>query len=123
MATIGLYIRGSDQEDANALRSRLNEIAAGFGYTSERGPTAGEGNLTEMLTAIDKGELALVLLPDEQRAWAIDWLDEQAASLRENADSWRQYSLSDAIATIADALLKAQQREEAALAAQEGRDA
>lgn len=123
MATIGLYIRGLDQEGANALRARLNQIAAEFGYTAERGATAGEGNLAEMLTAIDSGELALVLLPDEQRAWTIDWLDEQAASLRENADSWRQYSLSDAIATIADALLKAQQREEAALAAQEGRDA
>jgi hypothetical protein len=112
MATIGLYIRGFDQEHANALRLRLNEIAAEFGYTSERGPTAGEGNLTQMLIAIDEGELALVLLPDEQRAWAINWLDEQAAALRENADSWREHSLSDALTTIADALVKAQEREE-----------
>lgn len=116
MATIGLYIRGVDQEGANALRARLNQIAAEFGYTSERGATAGEGNLAEMLMAIDRGELALVLLPDEQRAWAINWLDQQAAALREDADSWREYSLGEALTTIADALVTAQEREDQASA-------
>lgn len=65
MATIGLYIPGS-QEGANALRSRLNKIAREMGYYASRGPTAGDGNLAEMLVAIDSGEIALVLLSDEE---------------------------------------------------------
>jgi hypothetical protein len=75
MSTFGIYFRSRDQESANALRSRLNDLAATFGYTAERGATAGQGNLAAMLVAIDAGELALVLLPDEQIHNALQELD------------------------------------------------
>lgn len=96
MPAIGLYFPSyMTKDDVNALRERLNEIAASFGYTASRGPTAGQGNLTEMLIAIDSGELALVLLPDEQihnalqvlerlygeDAFHNDWAKDVAASL------------------------------------------
>lgn len=97
MPAIGFYFPSHmTKEDVNALRERLNEVAASFGYTASRGPTAGQGNLAEMLIAIDSGELALVLLPDEQIHNALqvldrlhredsfhsDWAKDVAASLR-----------------------------------------
>lgn len=89
MTTVGFYFP-LDKEDTNALRRRLNAVAQSFGYYAERGPTAGEGCLTEMLMAIDVGELALVLLPDEHFAPAIahleslneEWADAIAIGLR-----------------------------------------
>ena len=86
-STIGLYFR-RDQGSANALRSRLNEIAATFGYTATRGATTGQGNLSEMLEAIDAGELALVLLPDEHFRPALEALDAISAQSRFGADNW-----------------------------------
>jgi len=108
MATIGLYFRGLDNEDVNALRARLNNVAAAFGYTAERGPTTGEGNLAEMLVAIDAGELALVLLPDEHFRPALEHLDSLAAESPRN--EWA--------AVIADALRAALQRSAEADAAE-----
>ena len=60
MATMGLYIRGLTQPEVNALRGRLNELAAHHGYLAKRGPTTGQGNLAAMLVALDAGELAIV---------------------------------------------------------------
>jgi len=112
MATIGLYLRGYKQEEANALRSRLNEIAATFGYTAERGATAGEGNLAEMLRAIDGGELALVLLTPEQQQAAATWLRNQATELDAGAGDFQTLALSEALVVIAEALETARQRDE-----------
>jgi len=89
MTTIGLYFRGLDREQTNALRTRLNQIAFDFGYYAERGPTAGRGNLAEMLIAIDAGELALVLFADgwfrpaleHLEAVGEEWADAIIASL------------------------------------------
>jgi len=78
MATIGLYVPGS-QEGANALRSRLNEIAGELGYTAERGPTTGEGNLVDLLRAIDAGEVALVALSDGEARRARAQLEKLGA--------------------------------------------
>jgi len=76
MTAIGLYFRGLDREQTNALRARLNAHAAAHGYYAERGPTAGQGNLAEMLVAIDAGELATVLLADEEFGPALAHLDQ-----------------------------------------------
>jgi hypothetical protein len=58
MSTIGLYFELS-KADTNALRTRLNAIAATHGYTAKRGPTTGQGNLARLLQAIDAGEIIL----------------------------------------------------------------
>lgn len=62
MPTIGFYFRGLTQTEVNALRTRLNELAARHGYLALRGATKarGEGNLAAMLVAIDAGELTVV---------------------------------------------------------------
>lgn len=59
MTTFGLYFRGMSQQDANALRARLNARAAELGYTASGGPTKGQGNLAGLLRAIDEGEVVL----------------------------------------------------------------
>jgi hypothetical protein len=102
MTTIGFYFRELDKDDVNALRTRLNALAATFGYTAERGPTAGDGNLAAMLMAIDCGELALVLLPDIQYRPAIDALDKISAKIG-YGDNWAE--------TIANALRAALERQ------------
>ena len=81
MPAIGLYFPNClDRAAVNALRSRLNAIAAELGYYANlRSPTAGRGNLPELLIAIDAGEVALVLLPDEQRVEAVAALDALGA--------------------------------------------
>jgi hypothetical protein len=104
MASFGLYFRGVSQEEANAIRQRANKIAASYGYSAERGPTTGEGNAAEMLVAIVSGELATVLLPDEQRSMAIRWLDEQSRTVND-------FSLAEALQSIAKQLDAAVQRE------------
>lgn len=106
-STFGLYFKGLGQRDANAMRRRLNKIAASYGYRSERGPTNGEGNAAEMLVAIDGGELATVLLPDEQRSAVIAWIES-------NADSLSNLTAGDGLKSIARQLQAAIEREKEA---------
>jgi len=91
MATIGLYIARADQEEANALRSRLNSIAGELGYKATRGATAGEGNLADMLKGIDLGEVALVEL-DYDTGWeqVIQGLESGGAGEKKIAASLRK---------------------------------
>lgn len=110
MATIGIYFRGLNQLDTNALRARLNAIAAEFGYTAERGPTAGEGNLAVMLKAIDAGELVVVLLPPEQQIAAAEWLRERVVKLESDAADFVSLALAEVLQTIAAGLETAAER-------------
>ena len=88
-SSFGLYFPLS-QDDANALRSRLNALAADHGCTAARGPTAGQGNLAGLLIAIDGGQVATVSLSDEETADALkalkrineSWARSIAQSLR-----------------------------------------
>lgn len=80
MAGLGLYLAGMTEEGARQLRADLASIAAHHGYTSERGPTAGDGNPAALLVAIASGEIALVLLADGPRNAAIRRLRELAPS-------------------------------------------
>ena len=57
---IGLYFRDMDQDEINALRARLNQLAGEIGFTAKAGPTTGEGNLAALLIAIGDGEIILV---------------------------------------------------------------
>jgi hypothetical protein len=109
MSTLGLYFGQMEQPDANALRSRLNELAGALGYVADaKSPTAGQGLLAALLVAIDAGEVALVLLPDEQQGMVARWLREQAVAMTANAP------LAEALSSIAASLEDAADRERAA---------
>lgn len=58
----------------------------------------------ELLQAIASGELATILLPDEQRSAAIKWLYEQSMQVNDMA-------LNEALASIAKQLEAAAMRE------------
>lgn len=100
-----LYFRRN--RDAAAILSRLAEMAAAFGYVNHAGPNPGAGNVAEMMAAIASGELAVILLPDEQRDYAITDLRADAAA--NPGDYWR----SQTYPTIANALQAARNREQA----------
>jgi hypothetical protein len=104
MTTIGFYFRGMERQAVNALRARLNDLAAGFGYIAHGGPTTGRGNAAELFVAIDGGEVALVLLSDEQRAMVTLFLEQQV-------DAQPGTALAEALQVIADALVAAAQRQ------------
>lgn len=111
-ATIGLYFPLS-KDELNALRHRLNYLFGSMGYADEDSTPPYRGGLPAGLMALDKGELALVLLPDEQRAWAREWLLQQAATLEkaEPPRSFRELGIIEALRVIADALGEAIDRE------------
>lgn len=62
----------------------LRRVAARHGYLASRGPHAGQGDPVELALALGSGELATVLLVDEERLQAIRWLDEQAKVLTQS---------------------------------------
>ena len=108
-----MYFRSMEKAEVNALRSRLNELAGSMGYKADpKSPTAGQGLLAALLVAIDAGEVALVLLPDEQQGMVARWLREQAVAMTANAP------LAEALSTIAASLEAAVDRERAADARQ-----
>jgi hypothetical protein len=74
MATITFYVPG-DPGSGNAFRARLNAIAGELGYSSPGGPTKGQGSITQLLLAIDNGEVAVVFLSDEERRRALATLN------------------------------------------------
>jgi hypothetical protein len=85
----------------------LNAIAAHHGYVAVGGPTKGQGNAAELMVAIAGGEVALVLLNDNQRRRAMQHLEAEAERLREG-----NYFLSIALQEIADSLREAWPRQE-----------
>lgn len=101
-----LYFRNN--RDAKAILATLAEIALAFGYVNHAGPNPGAGNVAELLAAIASGELALVLLPDEQRDYAIDDLALDAQVAEESGDYWRAQTYP----VLARALVAARQREQ-----------
>ncbi|MBA2680292.1 MAG: hypothetical protein H0U76_18080 [Ktedonobacteraceae bacterium] len=66
---------------SKAVTNSLREVAEYHGYASTRGPHAGKGNVVELALAIGSGEIATILLPDEERSQVIRWLDEQAKTV------------------------------------------
>jgi hypothetical protein len=108
-ATFGLYFKQMSQREANTLRRHLNELAAQHGYLASRGPTAGEGNAADLLRAIASGEVATVLLADEERGMLIDWLHQQADQL-----STSNPLLAGSLTNLAQQLFRAALREQRA---------
>lgn len=63
MATIGFYFAGLRQDEANAVRAKLNAIAAEFGFVARSGPTKGQGNAADLLVALARGDLYVAGFP------------------------------------------------------------
>lgn len=85
----------------------IQEIAASHGYTIGRGRDANKGSRRQLEAAIVKGEVALVLLPDEQRAAAIHWINANI-TLIEQSD----WIAAEGLKTIAESLNDAARRED-----------
>ena len=89
-------------KDLAALKRELGKLAFERGYTAYRGK---RGSIFEFLAAIVSGKIAIVLLGDEERQYAIK-------RLRELSESEQNYIARDAFVDIANALGRAAQREE-----------
>lgn len=89
---------------AKVITEPLRRVAEYYDYIATRGPHAKKGDVVELAVAIGSGEIALVLLPDEQRSMAIRWLREQAELIVDP-------SLSQALGSIAKQLDAAAIRE------------
>ncbi len=89
-------------KDLAAFKQELSRTAFERGYVAYRGK---RGSIFEFLAAIVSGEMALVLLGDEERRAAIK-------ELRALMDSRETLAARDAFRDIANALERAAQREE-----------
>lgn len=87
-----------DLDELTVLDS-IRQIAANYGYTTRSGPQTGRGNVAELLAAIATGEVATVLLPDEQRLLAIEFLRSAAPA--------QELPLAEALSSLADELEQA----------------
>jgi|SRR5690606_7109100 len=106
MPTGSIYFPSTwTQDDVNNFMAELAAIAERHGYTTTRGRGAGRGNVRELLGAINGGEMALVLLSDEERGAAI-------TALRELQGTYPDWIARSAFGVIADALAEAREREE-----------
>jgi len=92
------------REETRAFADSLAQVAASHGYRNHFGPLAGRGNIAELLRAIEAGELATVLLADEQRDFAIRRLRELAPE--------QDGITAEAFLSLADQLDYARQREQ-----------
>jgi len=110
MPNINLYFRNMTNAQSRALRARLAEIAASHGYIATRGPTAGDGNPASLMAAIANGEVATVLLADDERRRAIHQLRRLAEEWA-SSDDLLEAETAEVFAIIADCLSAAAERE------------
>lgn len=87
-----------------AMQAALRRIAERHDYISTRGPRHGQGNPSELVQALDAGELATVLLDSDERWQIIAELERHAATL----DGW----LSEGVREVASQLRAAAEREQ-----------
>src|SRR5690606_26355407 len=100
-----------DEQSRDAAMATFASLAAAHGYLTERGTNAGKGNVAELVYRIASGEVATVLLSDEERDGAIDAL-RYLRRLPE--DEWPgTWPAREAFSIIAAALEAAREREEA----------
>lgn len=98
------------KEAMDATVAVFAEVAARHGYTNARGTNAGKGNVAELVYRIASGEVATVLLSDEERDGAIEALRHFAAL---PAEEWPgTWPAREALGIIAGALEAAREREE-----------
>lgn len=104
MTAVGLYFSGLSRSETNALRRRLNALAAEYGFLAERGPTAGQGLITALLRSIDDGEAVVILVPEAHKPLLAQWLREQAAALTASAEDFATLDLVEDLESIAEAI-------------------
>ena len=78
------------------------QIAASHGYTISRGPRTGEGSALQLDLAIISGEVATLLIGEEDRRAVCRWIDENLDAVA--ADDW---IAAGALYDIREALLAA----------------
>lgn len=99
-----------DEPSRDAAMATFANIAVSHGYLTERGTNAGRGNAGELVYRIASGEVATVLLSDEERDGAIEALRHFAAL---PDDEWPgTWPAREAFARLAAALEAAREREE-----------
>lgn len=86
----------------------LRTIAERHGYVETRGLNVGKGDPSKVLQAMAEGELATVLLDDDERWSIINWLDEQA----KNADVLLAETIRSLALQLRDSAKQAQDVEE-----------
>lgn len=91
-----------DKEDMAAIQ----DIAARHGYTIGRGLHSDKGSRRQLERAIIKGEVALVLLPDEQRGAAMRWLFDNIDLIAQ-----QDWIAAEGLKSIAESLEEAIKRE------------
>lgn len=104
MAMLTLYYPTTEERDES--KNALAELAAEHGYYTVH-ESKRRGNIRMLLDALIDGELAIILLGDEQRMAAIDEL------LRLSEDESVNWIARGAFADIAEALKDARRRDEA----------
>lgn len=58
--SLTFYVPGKTTRELQEIRKNLNAIAATFGYTAERGRTAGDGTTGRLLVDLAEGKLLLI---------------------------------------------------------------
>lgn len=86
------------------VTAMLRKVAEYHGYLAHRGPRTGQGDVVELAVAIGSGELATVLLADEQRDMVMQFLNAQAKIVED-------YSLAEALESVARQIDASVQRE------------
>jgi hypothetical protein len=115
-ATLGLYFQ-LEPEEANAMRQRLNETFGELGYASDTSAHKGRerrkpwaGGLPHGLIGLDRGELALVKVPDEPKA-VIHHLRQSVKTIERNFRGEAEFiCIKDGLTAYADALQAALDR-------------
>jgi hypothetical protein len=86
------------------VTSMLRKVAEYHGYLATRGPRTGQGDVVELAVAIGTGELATVLLADEQRHMVMRFLNGQAKIVDD-------FSLAEALESVARQIYASVERE------------
>ncbi len=88
----------------------LRSIAKKHDYLASRGPHAGDGNPSELVMAMARGDVATVSLAEDICQQMIDWLEEQATHVEDAV-------LSESIQSLASQLRDAAERKQHPLSA------
>lgn len=90
------------------MQKKLRDAAARHGYISKHGRHTGQGNPSEFILALDVGEIATILLDNEERWQVIAWIERQ---VQLNPASDIYYALQSLASQLRDAAEREQKHE------------